>query len=79
MGKLGGRNMEDYKIRKTRVKAIMADNNVTVKDLARQLEVTPNMIYRKLNGISKWTLQDLTILKTISGKSFDYVFGLSDK
>lgn len=79
MGKLGGRNMEDYKIRKTRVKAIMADNNVTVKDLARQLEVTPNMIYRKLNGISQWTLQDLIILKTISGKSFDYVFGLSDK
>lgn len=71
--------MDDYKIRKTRVKAIMADNNVTVKDLAKQLGVTPNMIYRKLNGISKWTLQDLTILKTISGKSFDYVFGLSDK
>jgi len=68
--------MPQTTIQNNRIKAAIAEKRLTTKEVADALGVCVNLAYRKLGGQSSWTLHDIEVLHDLTGKSFDYFWGL---
>lgn len=63
-------------IKSERIKAATVEKGLTSQDVAKLLDCHVVVYYGKLNGKRSWTLENLIKIKEITGKPFDYFFGI---
>lgn len=68
---LDTRNRQPYK----KIKAFLVENDLSHKDVAKLLEITPNTVSKKLNGFGgDFTLEDAKAMHSELGVPIAYFF-----
>lgn len=68
--------MELAKPKNNRIRAIQAELDYTDQQMADALGTTKSYYKQKIHSNKPWTRRDIEIIQAISGKSFDYIYGL---
>lgn len=68
--------MELAKPKNNRIKAIQAEFDYTDQQMGDALGIGKKYYQQKILGRKPWTRTDIEIIQALSGKSFDYIYGL---
>ena len=57
-----------------KIKGLIAENEITQKELADVLGISREMMNRKINGVNNFTLNEAFIVSNYFGKPIDEIF-----